>query len=335
MFHRQHHVRHVESNSTHLTISILNNASDEWYHDGGKSSVQIIQLDLSASPMTATLLRHYDRPDGDLTRLRGSAQLLPDGNVFAGWSAQGYHSEFTEDGEVVMEARFISDRYSSYRSYKSEWTGRPTTVPDIKSMAFGSTTSDITTTVWASWNGATEVASWNFYARASEDSNPVLLGNVAKTGFETMFMATGYMGWVTAEALDADGNSLSESEVEETTAPANWEAAGFNTAEESPSPMDPATIMENKEKTVGETLDKDPNQKPVQGSKSSTDSSESNTGLAIFCITLAVVVGCGILFGLFWFFRPYLDRSRKSYLPVASDADGEMMPVMRESHKNI
>src|SRR5690606_28485529 len=109
-FRRQHHVRHIESNSTHMTISILNNASDEGSEDGTPSSAQFISLNTAASPMTAHLVAHYDRPDGDLTRLRGSAQLLSNGNVFVGWSAQGYHSEFTEDGELVMEARFTSDR---------------------------------------------------------------------------------------------------------------------------------------------------------------------------------------------------------------------------------
>ncbi|KAK2754654.1 hypothetical protein FQN54_006787 [Arachnomyces sp. PD_36] len=332
-FRRQHHVRHIESNTTHMTISMLNNAADEGSDDGTPSAVLFIRLDMSASPMTATLLSHYDRPDHDLTRLRGSAQLLPDGNIFAGWSQQGYQSEFTPDGEVVMEAKFVSDRFSSYRSYKGLWTGRPTAPPAIKSMAFGASVSGISTTVWVSWNGCTDIDSWNFYGHSSRSSEPILLGNARKTGFETMFMATGYMGWVTAEALDADGNTIGKSEVEETIAPANWNAAGFDT-QEIPEPMDPSAVIAIKEKLKNQTAAMiDDDGVPANGNFSTvadqsfsdafSSAFKSNEGLVIFCIALLVVVGCGLLFGIFWRFRPHLMKPKKTYLPIASDENGD------------
>lgn len=245
-FYRQHHARFLESNSTHITISFLNNASDEESQDEPQSSALIVVLDIAASPMTATAIKRYSRPDGGLSRLRGNAQLLPNGNMFVGWSEQGYHSEFTPDGTCVMEARFSSDRFSTYRAYKFDFHGRPQTPPDLKAFVYGSPSSSTTTTVfYVSWNGATDVASWTFYARATADGQSVLIGNAPKTGFETMFVSDGYMDWVSVEALDADGNSLARSEVHRTIVPNDWLATGFGGLDDDnrPVPQDPEAVV--------------------------------------------------------------------------------------------
>lgn len=242
-FSRQHHARFLESNSTHITISFLNNASDEESQNEPQSSALIVILDIAASPMTATAIKRYSRPDGGLSRLRGNAQLLPNGNMFVGWSEQGYHSEFTPDGTCVMEARFISDRFSTYRAYKFDFHGRPQTPPDLKAFVYGSPSSSPTTVFYVSWNGATDVASWNFYARATADGQSVLIGNAPKTGFETMFVSDGYMDWVSAEALDADDTPLGISEIHRTIVPNDWLAAGFGLDENRPVPQDPETVV--------------------------------------------------------------------------------------------
>ncbi|KAL1962678.1 hypothetical protein VTN77DRAFT_9312 [Rasamsonia byssochlamydoides] len=224
-FYRQHHARFIESNSTHTIISFLNNASDEGSQREDVSAALYVVLDTAARPMTARVLRRYERPDGGLTRLRGDVQTLPNGNVFVGWSQQGYHSEFTPNGSCVMEARFASDRFSTYRAYKFDFVGRPSEPPVLKAAAYGSTASDLTTIIYVSWNGATEVAAWNFYARADSTGPSVKIGTAAKSGFETMFVADGYMDWVSADAIDAEGNILGTSEVVRTSVPEEWFAS--------------------------------------------------------------------------------------------------------------
>lgn len=243
VFSKQHHARFVESNSTHHTISFLNNASDELSRDEDISSALYVQLDTSTSPMTARVIKRFNRPDGGLTRLRGSVQTLPNGNTFVGWSESGYQSEFSPDGKVLMEASFGSTRFSTYRSYKFPFRGRPNAPPDVVASVYGTNDADLVTIFYVSWNGATDVASWNFYAR--RNGSPVLVGNTTKTGFETMYIANGYLDWVSVEALDKDGFTLGVSDVHRTIVPSNWEAAGFRGKNGKPTPDDPSVLVDN------------------------------------------------------------------------------------------
>ncbi len=115
--------------------------------------------------MTVTLLQQWDRPDGNMTDRRSNLQVLSNENVFINWTDWGYVSEYAADGRLVMEAKFMSARMDTYRAYKFNWTGVPTEPPALKAYAYGGVTSsnDIVSVTHVSWNGATEVASWNFY----------------------------------------------------------------------------------------------------------------------------------------------------------------------------
>ncbi|KAE8350162.1 ASST-domain-containing protein [Aspergillus coremiiformis] len=238
-FSKQHDVKFVESNATHHVISFLNNASDEESNDEDVSSALFVELDASASPKTARVIRRLNRPDGGLTRLRGNTQLLSNNNVFVGWSESGYLSEFSPEGAVLLTARFVSSRYSTYRAYKFEFTGRPSTPPDLIASVWGTDKTDLSTTFYVSWNGATDIAAWNFYARAAKNGHPVLVGNASKTSFETMFIARGYLDWVTAEAVDREGRVLGMSRLQRSKVPNNWGAAGFKGDLKKLTPDDP------------------------------------------------------------------------------------------------
>lgn len=240
-FSKQHDAKFLESSGTRHVISFLNNASDEEFAEEQVSSALIIEVESGTVPMTARVLRRYNRPDGDLTRLRGNSQVLPNQNMFVCWSQGGYISEFTPEGEPLMSARFTSPRYSNYRAYKFEFTGRPHTPPDIVSSVVGTDESNLVTTFWVSWNGATDIAYWNFYAQASQFDNPVFVGNASKSDFETMFIAKGYLDWVSVEAVDRDGNAFGISKVQRTSFP-NWETSGWNGYSSRPRPNNPATI---------------------------------------------------------------------------------------------
>ncbi|KAJ5728676.1 uncharacterized protein N7483_003184 [Penicillium malachiteum] len=225
-FSKQHDVKFVSSNGTHHVISFLNNASDERGNDENLSSVLFVELDTVA--MNAHVLQRINRPDGDLTRLRGSAETLPNGNVFIGWSERGYQSEHAPNGDLLMTARFASSRYSTYRAYKSEFIGRPLTPPDLVASVYGTSNSDMSTIMHVSWNGATDVAGWNFYAQAYDRGEPVFIGHANKTDFETLYVVDGYMDWITAEAVDLKFRATG-------TRPASWEAI-------APPPDDPSLV---------------------------------------------------------------------------------------------
>lgn len=240
-FSKQHDVKFLESNGTHHVISLMNNASDEAENEEEVSSALFIEIDTAA--MTAKVIKRIERPDGGLTRLRGNTQALPNGNIFVGWSQWGYHSEHAPNGDMLMFAQFPSERFSSYRSYKFNWIGRPTTPPDLVASVYGTDDEDMMTIIHVSWNGATEVAGYNFYARAHEHSDDVLIGHANKTSFETMFISDGYLDWISAEAVDRDGEVLGTSNVQRPDTPRNWKAAGFEGSSAPPSPDDPAVIQ--------------------------------------------------------------------------------------------
>ncbi|KAB8202298.1 ASST-domain-containing protein [Aspergillus parasiticus] len=319
-FSKQHHVRFVESNATHTTISFLNNASDEAEQEEDTSAALIVQLHTSVSPMTAKVIERYSRPDGDLTRLRGSVQKLSNGNVFVGWSERGYQSEHSPEGEVLMEARFASSRFSTYRSYKFDFTGRPSAPPDVVSSVYGTDETDLTTIFHVSWNGATGVASWNFYARVNQDGMPVLVGNTTKLDFETMYIADGYLDWVSVEAVDEDGNILGTSEIQRTETPSNWRLVGFQ-GDIMPTPHDPSTLYGDR--TIADDDDNDTEdteevylkaQEAAETIYKAWEVIRGVGGLLIFVLVLCSTGG--LLAGMYWYFR---QRSMQAYHEVASE----------------
>jgi hypothetical protein len=240
IFSKQHDVKFVSSNGTHHVISFLNNASDERDNDENMSAALFVKMDTIA--MTARVIKRINRPDSGLTRLRGSVQVLPNDNVFIGWSERGYQSEHALNGDLLMTARFVSERYSTYRAYKGEFIGRPTALPDLVASVYGTSDEDITTLIHVSWNGATDVVGWKFFAQAYDRADPVFIGYANKTDFETMYIVDGYMDWITAEAIDKDGNVMSASRAMRSEIPKNWKAVGFTGSGTGPTPDDPSII---------------------------------------------------------------------------------------------
>lgn len=317
MFSKQHDAKFVESNGTHHIISFLNNASDEEFNEENMSAALFVELDTSVDPMTARAIRRYNRPDQQLSRLRGNTQRLPNDNVFTCWSKEGYISEHAPDGELLMTANFTSSRYSSYRGYKFEFTGRPETPPDVVSSVFGTDETNLVTTFWVSWNGATDVAWWQFYARASEFDNPVLVGKTARSDFETMYIGSGFLDWVSAEAVDANGTVLGRSEVHRTKYP-NWESVGYRGKSSSPTPIDPSIlyqgsgsavddkVVDGGNRTSSDAIDTQ-TQKTIQVLNHAYDAIRNIGGvfsfLLLLCVFVSVVAGYLLIRG--WRIRLY------------------------------
>jgi len=89
----------------------------------------------------------------------------------------------------------------SYRAYRFPWTGRPIVPPDIAAERDSSGQ----VTVYASWNGATEVASWQALAGPSADSLEPVGDPAPRTGFETELSVEAGTAITAVAALDANG----------------------------------------------------------------------------------------------------------------------------------
>ncbi|KAJ5180471.1 hypothetical protein N7492_003681 [Penicillium capsulatum] len=330
-FSRQHDCKFVSSDGKTHVISLMNNAADERGDVESVSSALIVEVDTVA--MKARVLTRIPRPDGGLTKLRGGVQILPNGNIFVGWSQWGYHSEHAPNGDHLVSAWFPSERFSTYRSYKAEFVGRPTTPPDVVASVYGTSVIDIATVIHVSWNGATDVAGWRFYAQVYDGSSPVLIGETTKTDFETMYIADGYMDWITAEAVDRDGNSMGNSLVVRTQTPSNWQAAGFK-GSDNPTPDDPSLVAakplkssdgEGNNKSGGKA-DYDPSayadaKEVAKAVYKAYDLLRGVGGVLMLLLTVGTVGGLGV-----FAYRLLNRRKLRSYEHVPTE-EGEGVPI--------
>jgi hypothetical protein len=164
-----------------------------------------IALRVDEDKHTASLIGELVHPRKLLTATQGDQQTLPNGGALVGWGSQRYLTEFGPAGNVVFDA-FLSLGFESYRAFRFPWVGHPLTTPRVAAADEPGAGTD----VYTSWNGATEVASWEIFAGSTARSlKPVATG--PKTGFETKITVPGRPRFIAARAHDAAGNVLSTS----------------------------------------------------------------------------------------------------------------------------
>ena len=161
-------------------------------------------LELDEQAMTVSLVRQYTHPP-ILSGSQGSMQLMPSGNVFVGWGEAPHVSEFDRSGRILFDA-VLGHAYQSYRAFRLPWSGRPAEAP-----AIAVTGNPGARTIYASWNGATEVDRWQLLAGESADSLSVLSGTRSR-GFESSLRTKAKGPYFAARALDSSGAALGQSD---------------------------------------------------------------------------------------------------------------------------
>ena len=204
---------------THLALSAMDNGFAYITKPpltGNASAAIVILLDLVA--MTGRVIEHYPQPDGMVAPLFGSVQFQLDGSRFIGWGGQRTISQIMQDNTLVYHAELANAAFPtfSYRAHKGPWRGRPDTKPDIYSYSWMCYWS---TTMYASWNGATEVKTWRFFGGSSPLGPFKLAVIVEKDGFETRGLASFFAGYAYVEALQEDGSILGRSDIVATKVP--------------------------------------------------------------------------------------------------------------------
>jgi hypothetical protein len=164
----------------------------------------VLKLDQPAH--TATLVAQYPHADKFNAEYMGNTQPLPNGNVFVGWGSQPYFSEYSRSGQQLLDAAFPTPDLS-YRANREQWVGLPLYPPTGAARQKAGTT-----TVYASWNGATQVASWRVLAGSSGSRLPVVATR-AKSGFETAIPVPQSHTTFKVEALDASGRVIGTSQL--------------------------------------------------------------------------------------------------------------------------
>jgi EmrB/QacA subfamily drug resistance transporter len=135
-------------------------------------------LKLDPQARTATLAGQYFHGADFDAQYMGSIQPLPGGNEFVGWGSAPYFSEYSPSGQVLLDAVFPGHDLS-YRARVEPWVGLPLYPPAGAARRSGGKT-----TVYASWNGATRVASWKVLAATGSGRMALVAWN-GTWGFET------------------------------------------------------------------------------------------------------------------------------------------------------
>jgi Arylsulfotransferase (ASST) len=185
------------------TITIFDNGSVPKAHSASRA----IHETINWKTRTVTLISRDVRTPPLLSGSQGDNEVLSNGDWFVGWGEDPYFTEFNAAGQTVFDAN-LPYPAQVYRAYRFAWSATPATVPSIALKA----TSPATTTVYASWNGATDVTAWTVLAGASQTAlTPV--ATVPLGGFETAIALPRADPLYAVQALNAAGQVLGSSHV--------------------------------------------------------------------------------------------------------------------------
>lgn len=171
----------------------------------GKQSRGLL-LALSFTNHTAEVVHEYVLPQHSYTGSQGNVQVLPNGNLLVGWGQLPYISEYAPEGTLLYLGA-LPGPDESYRAFRSPWVGLPLTKPSLTVETAGSGVE-----AYASWNGATQVAKWQFWSGANPAALTEAGGPVARQAFETATADSELAPYYAVQAIAANGHVLGTSD---------------------------------------------------------------------------------------------------------------------------
>jgi hypothetical protein len=185
-------------------VTFFDNGSNPPIHD--QSRAVRIKLDLKARQAhLASVYTHRNPPL--LGASQGNMQTLADGSTLVGYGLVPAISEYAKDGSLLFDAHQPFDM-SFYRAFRFPWSGRPLSPPAV--LASLNDTGE-ETIVHASWNGATEVASWRVLA-GKQPGSLAAHTTIRAGGFESSTTLPLKYAYVAVQALDSAGHMLGSSQ---------------------------------------------------------------------------------------------------------------------------
>jgi hypothetical protein len=187
---------------------MLPNGEVTLYDDGANPPIheqsRALRIALDLKTHEARLSSVFEHPDPPLLAAsQGNMQTLSDGNTVVEYGGVPEISEYAKNGSLLFDAH-LAYELISYRGFRFPWSGRPATPPAV--LANLNNTAE-ETIVHASWNGATEAASWRVLAGTQPDSLKAL-ATIPATGFESSTILPTKYSYVEVQALDSAGHPL-------------------------------------------------------------------------------------------------------------------------------
>lgn len=138
-----------------------------------------VLLKIDYAHKTVTLVKAFANPTKTLSAAaQGNTLALPGGDWLMGYGNLPNFTEYDSSGSVLLDGA-LGRGVQNFRTYLSSWSGHPSEPPAVAATHSGSSV-----TVYTSWNGATEVASWQILTGESASSLTTAT-TVPRSGFET------------------------------------------------------------------------------------------------------------------------------------------------------
>jgi len=192
---------------------VLSSGEVTFFDDGSNPPIHSqsrgVRIALDFKTLQARLVSSYTHPNPPLLApSQGNMQTLSDQNALVGYGGVPAISEYAARGGSLLFDAHLPFDMSFYRAYRFPWSGRPLSPPAIIA-ALNNTGEE--TIVHASWNGATEVASWRVLAGKHTGSLTARATIPAGNDFEISTTLPEKYAYLAVQALDAAGHVLGAS----------------------------------------------------------------------------------------------------------------------------
>lgn len=166
-----------------------------------------MEIEIDEDGKTATLVWQASSPSLSLSESQGNLQILSNGNRFCSVGDSPKIFEITADGRVAFDAKVGEEPMQIYRAFRGDWVGHPAESEfQLFVYAWDCTAS---TVFYTSWNGATEVYEYRFYAANSTVAAFQHVATARKdSNFETTATSSGFALYSYAVALSVNGEEL-------------------------------------------------------------------------------------------------------------------------------
>jgi hypothetical protein len=183
-------------------ISVFDNGSDPPKEKQSRG----LLLDPNPATHTVTLVKQFTNPTQTLlASSQGNTLSLPGGDWLMGYGGLPNFTEYDAAGHVLLDGT-LGKNVQDFRTYLYPWSGQAPGAPSVVATpAAGGTIA-----VAVSWNGATEVTSWQVLAGASP-SALAPAASAAKSGFQTSISVPSAGPYVAVRALGGAGAVLGTS----------------------------------------------------------------------------------------------------------------------------
>jgi hypothetical protein len=153
-------------------------------------------LKIDQAKHVASIVKTFVHPQKISAPFEGDLELLADGGAFVGWGGVRKVTEFTSAGKVRFELKLPYG--DTYRGFRLPWSGQPGGRPAVAVVG---------DKVYASWNGKTDVASWEVLSGPDASHLSRTAGH-SWTGLETSIQLETPPPAVAVRALDRHGRVL-------------------------------------------------------------------------------------------------------------------------------